>query len=145
MRDSTSIKLDFLESIGCSEKTHTGRTLIEHLMGVRRILKEWGAPEYLQDAGLFHAVYGTAYLKEQMTVNRDKVRDLIGEHAEEICFLFCTIPHPRNDNINNIEDEQLRIDLLVLTEANIDDEAHRPRRMENWRKKMILGREVYNI
>ena len=145
MRDSTSIKLDFLESIGCSEKTHSGRTLIEHLMGVRRTLKEWGAPEYLQDAGLFHAVYGTAYLKEQMTVNRDKVRDLIGEHAEEICFLFCTIPHPRNDNINNIEDEQLRIDLLVLTEANIDDEAHRPRRMENWRKKMILGREVYNI
>ena len=91
-------------------------------MGVRRTLKEWGAPEYLQDAGLFHAVYGTAYLKEQMTVDRDKVRDLIGEHAEEICFLFCTIPHPRNDNINNIEDEQLRIDLLVLTEANKDDE-----------------------
>jgi hypothetical protein len=145
LRDSTSIKLDFLESIGCSEINHSGRTLIEHLMGVRRILKEWGAPEYLQDAGLFHAVYGTTYTKLQMTVSRDKVRDLIGEHAEEICFIFCTIPHPRNDNINNIEDEQLRIDLLVLTEANIDDETHCPRRVDQWRKKMILGREVYNV
>jgi hypothetical protein len=124
LTDSTTIKNDFLESIGCSKQKHSGRTLMEHLIGVHDILREWDAPEYLQDAGLFHSVYGTTYFKPQMTVDRDKVRNLIGEHAEEISFLFCTIPHPRTTNIDNLEDDQLRIDLLILNKANQDEQAN---------------------
>ena len=50
LTDSTSIKIDFLESLGCFEKGHKGQTLLEHLLGTKEIIKKWGAPEYLQDA-----------------------------------------------------------------------------------------------
>ena len=81
--DSTTIKIEFLRSLGCMEKGHSGRDLYTHLEGTRKTLEELGAPEYLQDAGLFHSIYGTASFKHQSTNDRNKVRELIGEKAEE--------------------------------------------------------------
>ena len=40
-------------------------------------LEELDAPEYLQDAGLFHSVYGTASFKHQSTNDRNKVGNKI--------------------------------------------------------------------
>ena len=123
LTDSTTIKIDFLESLGCFEKGHKGQTLLEHLLGTKEILKKWVAPEYLQDAGLFHSVYGTAYFKPQMTVDRDKVRDLIGVQAEEIVFMFCSLPHPRTTNIGDLEEGQLKKDLQLLDLANSENQT----------------------
>ena len=118
---SISTKIKFLEDIGTDEKSHTERSLLDHLLGTYNKLKEWNAPEYLQDAGLFHSVYGTSSFKHQSTNNRDAVRDLIGEQAEEIVFMFCSTEAPRTENFRNMQDGQLKADLLLLSEANSED------------------------
>ena len=114
-------KINFLENINANDKSHSGKTLIDHLVGVHDILKEWDTPQYLQDAGLFHSVYGTTVFKHQSTNNRDAVRALIGEQAEEIVFMFCSLEEPRTENIRNMQDGQLKADLLLLANANEED------------------------
>ena len=116
-------KIQFLKKIGCDEVGHKNQTLLDHLIGVYNILKSWDVPEYVQDAGLFHSVYGTAYFKPQMTIDRDKVRDLIGEQAEEIVFMFCSLPHPRTTNIGDLEEGQLKKDLQLLDFANSENQT----------------------
>ena len=99
--DLFSTKIDFLESIGCGETMHSGRTLLEHLIGVYKVLDEGFAPLHVCDAGLFHSVYGTAYFKPK-TISLDKrdiVKEIIGKDAENLAFMFCIIPHPRYANI----------------------------------------------
>ncbi len=123
MSDSISTKIDFLKQLGSDKVKHKNQSLLEHLIGVRDILKKWGAPEYVQDGGLFHSVYGTTYFKPQMTVDRDKVRDLIGEQAEEIVFMFCSLPHPRTTNIGDLEEGQLKKDLQLLDFANSENQT----------------------
>ena len=102
--DLTSIKIEYLKALGCDEIKHSKTTLLEHLMGVRDILQEQGAPEYVQDAGLFHSVYGTTYFKPQVTQNRLIVRELIGEQAEELVWIFCKMPAPRGPKFHEWED-----------------------------------------
>ena len=46
--------------------------------------------------------------------NRQNVKDLIGEQAEEIAYLFCIIDNPRIENIWNIESDSLRKDLMLF-------------------------------
>ena len=121
LNGSISTKIKFLEDIGAVDKGHSSRTLLDHLLGTYNKLKEWNAPEYLQDAGLFHSVYGTSSFKHQSTNNRDAVRDLIGEQAEEIVFMFCSTEAPRTENFINMQDGQLKADLLLLSEANNAD------------------------
>ena len=120
--DSTTTKIDFLRSLGCMETAHSGRDLYSHLEGVRKNLEELDAPEYLQDAGLFHSIYGTAFFKHQSTNDRNKVRELIGEKAEEIVYWFCIIDKPRTTNINKLEEGQLKNDLKLLNYANNNEQ-----------------------
>ena len=132
MTDSTSTKIEYLRSLGCMEVSHSGETLYKHLLGVQRNLKDRGAPEYLQDAGLFHSVYGTLHFTQQSTKDRNKVRELIGEQAEEIVFMFNSLKHPRFDSIHAMEPSQLKKDLLILAQANQDEQKDRTRKMMNW-------------
>ena len=80
-----------------------------------------GAPLYLQDAGLFHSVYGTSSFKDASTWNRFAIIDEIGEQAEEIVYLFSKIPQPRIFHISQMEPSQLKKDLLLLDRANQED------------------------
>ena len=137
LKDSTfTKKIDYLKSLGCDDVKHSGSTLLIHLMGVYDLLKEWDAPEYLQDAGLFHSVYGTAYFKPKMTVDRNAVRELIGAHAEALAAIFCFMPHPRLVGINNEENEMLKNDLILLDRANNQDMAS---------SNMMTWEEAYNV
>ena len=124
--DLISTKIDFLESIGCGETMHSGRTLLEHLVGVYKILHEGFAPLHVCDAGLFHSVYGTAYFKPKTISldNRDIVKDIIGEEAENLAFMFCVIPSPRFDNIMSLQDGQLRDELLMIEDANREEQFY---------------------
>ena len=140
MSDSISTKIDFLKQLGSDKFKHRNQSLLEHLIGVRDILKKWEAPEYVQDGGLFHSVYGTTYFKPQMTTDRDAVRYLIGEKAEELAYWFCFLDPPRsrsNDiirkwtkrtdralSISILENEQLKKDLLLIDKANAEDQAN---------------------
>ena len=124
LNDSISIKIDFLKQLGSDKVKHKNQSLLEHLIGVRDILNKWGAPEYIQDGGLFHSVYGTTYFKPQLTMDRDAVRYLIGEKAEELAYWFCFLDSPRTQRISILENEQLKKDLLLINKANDEDIAN---------------------
>jgi hypothetical protein len=119
--------IDFLKSIGCGEAEHDpGRTLLEHLIGTYKLLDERFAPIHVCNAGLFHSVYGTPYF-EPKTIslnNRDIIRDIIGEEAENLVFMFCVIPHPRVNNIMSLTDEKLRDELFMIADANREDQLY---------------------
>src|SRR5262249_28944410 len=82
-----------LAARGAAKTRHGRRTFLEHLIGTWRILQLWPQPEALCPAGLFHSVYGTEYFRTShyATTERERVRAVIGEEAEEIAFSFCTI------------------------------------------------------
>ena len=129
MTDSTSTKIQFLKDCGADLCKHSGGTLLEHLVGTRDILREQGAPEYLQDAGLFHSVYGTAYYmpEEGISTSREDIQKLIGIQAEEIAYWYCVLQAPRINEIVKFEG-QLKEDLLWLDLAN-NEEMQRGRMM----------------
>ena len=129
MTDSTSTKIQFLKDCGADLCRHSGGTLLEHLVGTRDILKKQGAPEYLQDAGLFHSVYGTAYYmpEEGISTSREDIQKLIGIQAEEIAYWYCVLQAPRITEIVKFEG-QLKEDLLWLDLAN-NEEMQRGRMM----------------
>lgn len=118
--------IDFLKSIDCHKTNHSGRTLLDHLIGVYRVLDDKYAPMHVCNAGLFHSVYGTAYFKPKTISlnNRDIIKDLIGEEAENLVFMFCTIPTPRSNNIMSLSDGQLRDELLMIEDANREEQFY---------------------
>ena len=48
-----SDKFQMLAQLGAREFTHIDGPLKEHLYGTRALLRQWGASEQLQDAGLY--------------------------------------------------------------------------------------------
>ena len=119
MNDLISTKIKFLRDHGAHLCKHSGKTLLEHLENTRDILRKEGAPEYLQDADLFHSVYGTAYYMpdEGISTSREDVKKIIGEQAEEIAYGFCVLQAPRRNEIVKFTG-QLKEDLLWLDSAN---------------------------
>lgn len=83
--------LEELARLGTGQTEHSTRTLLDHLTGVYRLLQQWDNPAEICLAGLFHSIYGTESFKTQTVVlaQRDHIRALIGERAEELAYLFC--------------------------------------------------------
>ena len=113
-------KIQFLKKIGCDEVGHKNQSLLDHLIGVYNILKSWDASEYVQDAGLFHSVYGTTYFKPRMLTNRKVIQGIIGFQAEVLSYIYCILAAPRIKGILLVEDEPTRKDLLLIDKANND-------------------------
>tara|TARA_R110002050_G_scaffold264902_1_gene405862 strand:+ start:346 stop:765 length:420 start_codon:yes stop_codon:yes gene_type:complete len=130
-------KIDFLKSIGSDKVNHAGQNLLEHLIGTSEKLKELGAKLYLQDAGLFHSVYGTTYFMpdQGLVDDRQIVIDLIGKQAEEIAYWFCILDKPRTEQILKFKG-QLKKDLLMLDFANEEDIAN---------SRMMTMEEAYDL
>lgn len=86
-----SDKLRRLSELGAGELDHIDGSLIDHLKGTRALLNEWSASPELQDAGLYHAVYGTAGFDENLVSTRQRVAiaKIIGDAAEEIVYQYC--------------------------------------------------------
>lgn len=80
-----------LKELGVGEFAHIDGSLIDHLQGTQKLLKEWSASNTLQDAGLYHAAYGTASYAESFTSlqKRDEISNIIGNEAESIVYLYC--------------------------------------------------------
>ncbi|GAB2575539.1 hypothetical protein ISP15_12840 [Dyella jejuensis] len=87
---------DFLIAIGTREKSHSGRTLYEHLSGTRDRLRQWGCEEVTCLAGLYHSIYGTNAFRRASVdaANRDQVRQVIGAEAERLVYLFHILERP---------------------------------------------------
>lgn len=79
-----------LEELSVSNFEHLNGDLLSHLLGTFQILEEWGSPEFLCYAGLFHAVYGTfAYQNPVVGTNaRKEIVGIIGEKAETLVYLY---------------------------------------------------------
>lgn len=84
-------KFNELAKLGAGDFEHIDGTLIEHLKGTQRLLAQWGASKKLQDAGLYHAAYGTVGFDESLvdTHQRGQIAALIGVDSEEIVYQYC--------------------------------------------------------
>ena len=90
--------VEFLKAAGTHTMHHkNGRSSLSHLSGTYRLLKQWGNPERVCAAGLFHNVYGTAAFRRQtFSLNdRERVRSCIGHEAEHLAHLFCIANRPQ--------------------------------------------------
>ena len=86
-----SKKFQILQNLGAADFAHLNGNLLEHLKGTQQLLASWGASQILQDAGLYHAAYGTAGFEECMiSINqRTKIKHLLGSEVEEIVYQYC--------------------------------------------------------
>jgi hypothetical protein len=88
-------KMHALKDLGVGEFGHLNGSLESHLSGTYELLMEWNNPEYICDAGLYHAVYGTQPMKrlgirhkEFSPSDRPKIREIIGEKSEQLVYLY---------------------------------------------------------
>jgi len=84
-------KFKILAELGVGEFEHLNGSLIDHLKGTKNLLKEWGALIVLQNAGLYHAAYGTAGFEQSLVgpEKRSEIAAVIGSEAEEIVYQYC--------------------------------------------------------
>lgn len=72
---------------------HKAGTFRHHLVGVARSLTVWRQPRDVRLLGLLHSVYGNAFVdlvKFDPARERARVREIAGESAEHLVYLFCT-------------------------------------------------------
>lgn len=72
---------------------HKAGTFRHHLVGVARSLTLWQQPRDVRLLGLLHSVYGNAFVdlvKFDPAKERARVREIAGESAEHLVYLFCT-------------------------------------------------------
>lgn len=91
MDEQLENRLRFLRKASTEQMPHSEVGLFDHLLGTRQLLVEWKARPALCDAGLFHSVYSTdQYELAAIPLSmRDEVRQLIGDEAESLVWLFC--------------------------------------------------------
>lgn len=106
--------LAVLQSVGAAECWHKHGTFFEHLLHVYKILKLWGVPDAVARCGLFHSSYSNSYVNLAIfkpNVDRQRVRELVGDVAEELIHMFCIVPRQElifDLLLFNYTDEQLR-------------------------------------
>jgi uncharacterized protein (TIGR02466 family) len=109
-------KFEFIREHCASD--HSGRLLSDHLINVYRLLKEEEQSDAVCDAGLFHSIYGTEVYKHSSVEDRNLICTIIGEEAERLVHLFCTLPMPREESFSKLEDETISSQLISIHEAN---------------------------
>jgi hypothetical protein len=113
-----------LKKLGAGEFEHLNGSLEKHLHGTAGLLRQWGANEDLIDAGLFHAVYGTAgYAPSLAGLDfRKSIASLIGQRAEEMVYLYCACDRERYWPRIGTENQNKFSDRFMQTEYPISDE-----------------------
>ena len=108
-----------LDSYGTAAAPHTGRSLRDHLIGTFELLKAWGNDHDVCFAGLFHSIYGTeVYIHRSAELgDRDTIRRAIGDHAEELAYLFCACD--RRSMLSNVD----RADAFMLQDRFTNQEV----------------------
>jgi len=86
----TGTLLAALRAMGAGELEHLNGSLEAHLRGTAALLRQWGAPEPVCVAGLYHAVYGTDAFRPALTSPgmRQRIRALIGNDAEDLVYVY---------------------------------------------------------
>ncbi|MBF4519552.1 hypothetical protein IRZ71_24710 [Flavobacterium sp. ANB] len=116
--------ITLLDTLKFKNSFHSSRNLLTHLKGTYTVLSDWGNPQEICLAGLFHSIYGTSSFKKK-SINLDKrvmVQDIIGVDSEELVYLFCVtnrkfLQQIDNENMelyNRITDENVKISNEIL-------------------------------
>lgn len=105
-----------LIELGAHEKSHSGRTLFDHLKGVHDLLRDWGNDKHVCDAGLFHSIYGNSIFKHQSTNDRALIAYHIGDRAELLVHYFCTQDRPK---FLGVYETAFRNELIEIEAANL--------------------------
>lgn len=134
-----------LRELGCNKIWHGLSIFEEHLIGVGKLMKDWGCPKYLVDAGSLHAIYSTDRNPYGVCSldKRDYIKSKVGEEAENIIYLNCAfntdVFFENLENINwdsysiydRFEEQTAAItlrelqDLLILNVANsLEQQMH---------------------
>jgi hypothetical protein len=159
MDEQLQNRLRFLRAANTETMPHSERRLFDHLLGTRQLLVDWGARPALCDAGSFHSIYGTDHYEQNAVplTMRDEVRRLIGEEAESLVWLFCTMrretlfENPGQDGNpsvqNRVTGERIPLsgaqfqDLVTLMFANTLEAF--PRCSWFWRRYLRKGLRAY--
>jgi hypothetical protein len=125
--DRFKLAYRLLEHLGAQYVKHSGRTLIQHLPGTWRILSKEAEREPVCLAGLYHSIYGTNFFKTSImepgeVKNRALIQSIIGDEAEHLAYLFCTIDRPYI-LLNGAFGGPERQDLLTIEIANLLEQA----------------------
>ena len=112
--------------------------MLDHLIGVSNILEEMGAPQHVQDAGLFHSIYGTAVFHHQTTSDREcNTKCHWRESGTPCIFVLYSWKRDRpKTEIAQISDKETRRELMLIDYANSEE--------QDSRKEMTWG-EAYNV
>jgi hypothetical protein len=128
MDEQLENRLRFLRKASTEQMPHTEVGLFDHLLGTRRLLVEWEARPALCDAGLFHSIYSTEHYEQKAIAlsMRDEVRQLIGDEAESLVWLFCMMRRKTLDqNLHKDKDisvqHRLTGEWIPLTEGQFRD------------------------
>ncbi len=106
--------------MGAAGAGHSGRKLMDHLLGTYDLLSEAGcAPEVCLAGGL-HSIYGTNVFRTVSTVERGPVRETFGERAERLAWLFCNVNRPRGLDDGRLVDWQTK-DSVTVDDATLHD------------------------
>ena len=86
--------IDMLQRYGSDGLAYSGgRPALDHLAGTCQILRSWNLDEAVCIAGLCHNLYGTRFFPGVAPLSdRARVAEAIGEGAERLVYLFCTLP-----------------------------------------------------
>jgi hypothetical protein len=136
-------KFSFLKNL--TEKLpHSNRSFWDHLYNTGYLLWKLGEPEYISDAGLYHSIYDTAYYKAGLNITREQVKELIGEKAENLVYIFCNLEN-RTDALLNRQDipKDIHLDLLKIEYANIIEQNREP---DNFKEVIdLLNQKILEI
>ena len=130
--------------------THSYGTYLSHLWNTACLLNSWKLEPDVSLAGLFHSVYGSHSFKVAPISldHRSELRELIGERAEKLSYLFCfacrdslmkvgeisgriAIPDRRSDQSLWVEPEELP-QLLSMELANWLEQRPRKPVADQW-------------
>jgi hypothetical protein len=85
-----------IQQLRTDKVRHSGRSFYTHLKGTHDLLQSWQNPHAICIAGLFHSIYGTWHFRHRVFPldRRDVIRDLIGDEAEFLAYVFCVTKRP---------------------------------------------------
>jgi hypothetical protein len=101
------------------ELPHSEASFFGHLYNVFFILKQINADENTCIAGLCHSLYGTEFFKYKTVIERDELKNIIGEESENLVYLF-SLKNRFKRIVENTDslDKKTVISLLQILYAN---------------------------
>ena len=119
--------LEQLTQLGAARVSHKNGTLLQHLEGTWSLLRDWGNPEAICLAGLYHSVYGTGGFEQQSVPleERPRIAGLIGTEAERLVYLFGACERPVNHPRIGVEQPMLFHDRFLEQDYPLEDRQWR--------------------